>query len=132
MNYTILLIEDDPWLGELYSDILQNESNATVLVCNSAEKALLAINADTVDLIMLDMVLGEHNGIEFLHEIASYSDSNVIPVIVLSSIYQHDFKMTRKRWLHYGVCNYLYKPDTKPADLVVAVKKQLAYPAGEL
>ena len=126
MSYKILLVEDDAWLGELYSDILQTENNTTVIRAISADQALdhLDKNED-VDLIILDMFLPGHNGIEFLHEMASYSDINTLPVIILSSVYQHDFAMTEERWQHYGVKQYLYKPLTKPQDLLVAVKKQL-------
>ena len=71
------------------------------------------------------MFLPSHSGIEFLHEIASYSDVNKLPIIILSSVSKRDFGMTDERWLHYGVVEYLYKPQTKPQDLLVAIKKQL-------
>lgn len=127
MNTKILLVEDDLWLAELYSDILETEKDCQVLRADSASDAIELLDKNTdVALIILDMFLPGHNGIEFLHEIASYSDTNTIPVIVLSSVYQHDFQMSEDRWRHYGVVEYLYKPKTRPQQLVAAVKKQLA------
>lgn len=127
MSTKILLVEDDTWLAELYRDILQMQSGCTVLTASTAEDALDVIDETSgIDLIVLDMFLPVHNGIEFLHEVASYNDINTIPVIVLSSVYKHDFGMSEERWRHYGVALHLYKPETKPQDLLVAVKKQLA------
>lgn len=127
MNHTILLIEDDGWLAELYKDILETAAHTVVITVPSAEAALNVLNDEsTIDLILLDMILPSHNGIEFLHEIASYTDLNTIPVIVLSSVYQHEFTLSSERWKHYGVVSYLYKPQTKPQDLLAVVKKQFA------
>ena len=127
MKYQILLVEDDAWLSSLYQDTLELNPECKVFVANSAESALTLLDENSkIRLIILDMFLPGHNGIEFLHEMASYSDLNRLPVIVLSSVYQHDFAMNEERWRHYGVVKYLYKPTTKPQDLVVAVKKQLS------
>ena len=125
--YKILLVEDDTWLSDLYKDVLSADPSTTVLVAPSAGDALSTLDSHAdIDLILLDMFLPDHNGIEFLHEMASYSDINHLPVIVLSSVYQHDFATSDERWRHYGVVKYLYKPQTKPADLLAAVKKQLS------
>lgn len=127
MKTKILLIEDDAWLAELYQSVLEAQKNCEVLHATTAEKALAILDKNTeVALVLLDMFLPEHNGIEFLHEMASYTDVNTVPVVVLSSVYKHDFKMSDERWRHYGVVKYLYKPDTKPKDLVAEVKKQLS------
>lgn len=126
MTNTILLIEDDPWLSDLYRDILLDQPNCLVKTAGSAGVALNILEDPSIDLIVLDMFLPDHNGVEFLHELMSYSDTNSKPVIILSSVFPHDLKLNQERWNHYGVRQYLYKPDTKPQDLVAAVKKQLA------
>lgn len=121
----ILLVEDDAWLSELYGDILTRHG-CTVHRAETANAALDILNKEAIDILILDMFLPHHNGVELLHEIASYTDTNTVPVIVLSSVYQHDFKMSEERWRHYGVVQYLYKPATKPQRLVAEVQKQLA------
>lgn len=124
---TILLVEDDDWLAEMYSDALEVNKMFTVKRARTAEAALEILDANpAVGLIILDMFLPAHNGVEFLHELASYSDINPTPVVILSSVSQHDFAMDPERWKHYGVVQYLYKPHTKPQDLVASVKKQLS------
>ena len=126
-SYQVLLVEDDPWLAELYKDALETDQGCYVFWAPTAERALehLDKNPD-INLILLDMFLPEHNGIEFLHEVASYTDINTKPVVVLSSVYRHDFKMSIERWRNYGVVEYLYKPATKPEQLLSTVKKLVA------
>lgn len=122
----ILLVEDDVWLAELYQDALQQGIvDSDVRVAATAEAALTAFEERHPDIILLDMFLPGHNGIELLHELASYQDSNCLPIIILSSVPPRDFGLPPQRWHHYGVVEYLYKPETKPFELVAAVQKQL-------
>ncbi len=122
----VLLIEDDVWLSQMYGDSLENDG-IKVVSATSAESGLEQLDSnDDIKMVILDMFLPAHSGIEFLHELASYSDINTLPVMILSSVSKRDFGMSDERWLHYGVVEYLYKPDTKPADLLIEVKKQLA------
>jgi DNA-binding response OmpR family regulator len=120
----VLLVEDDLWLAQLYKDVL--ESNVMeVDIASTADIALERLDSYLPDLIVLDMFLPKHNGLELLHEIASYTDTAKVPVIVLSSAFKHDFGMPELRWREYGVVEYLYKPLTKPATLALTVKKHL-------
>lgn len=121
----ILLVEDDAWLAELYQDIFQQIAGVAVRWARDTETALELLNQKPVDLIVLDMFLPRHNGIEFLHEIASYTDTSRVPVVVLSAVHEHDFAMSPDRWRQYGVVEYLYKPKVKPQTLAAAVKKHL-------
>lgn len=121
---SILLVEDDRWLAELYSNALATVPRFDIKTVASAGEAFNVLDTNySVDLIILDMMLPDHNGVEFLHEIASYEDIGSVPIIVLSSIFKHDFPMPDERWKQYGVIDYLYKPDTRPEDLISRVKK---------
>lgn len=121
----VLLVEDDLWLRELYGSALEKVVDIKLHYADSADAALGVLDNESIDLVVLDMFLGEHNGVEFLHEIASYQDTRKLPVIVLSAVHKHDFGMQPDRWRHYSVVEYLYKPVTKPQHLIAAVSKQL-------
>lgn len=126
----ILLVEDDAWLKELYSDAIKKDASTELVLVSTAEEALNAIDSQKIDLIVLDMFLPEHNGIELLHEIASYEDSSRIPVIILSAVHERDFALKKERWHHYGIKKYLYKPAYKPHEVAECVHKILTESVG--
>jgi CitB family two-component system response regulator MalR len=123
----ILFVDDDPWFTQLYgSSFIDHESYDTSFAHSASEALKLCSSDQLVDLIVLDMHMPGHNGIELLHELASYDDLNTIAVILLSSAFEHEFKMSHERWKQYGVVEFLYKPTTKPDDLLNHVKKHFA------
>lgn len=122
---SVLLVEDDVWLSELYGKALERRDKTDVLYANSASSALKILDKGPVDLLILDIFLDRHNGIELLHELSSYNDTRLTPVIILSAVSEHDFEMPINRWEQYGVVKYLYKPTTKPQDLIEEVELQL-------
>ena len=124
---TILLVEDDVWLRELYGQSLERVKDVSVEYAKSAGEALKILDLKSVDLIILDIFLDRHSGVELLHELASYNDTRLTPVIILSAVSENDFNMSHERWSQYGVVKYLYKPNTKPKDLVEAVEFQLLH-----
>lgn len=122
----ILLVEDDLWLAELYIEALQSNGNYRIHHARDAEEALENLDAlKKLNLIILDMFLPGHNGLEFLHEIASYQDTKDIPIILLTTISKMEFGIDDERWKAYGVTKYLYKPDIKPYQLVSVVDELL-------
>ncbi|MCB9823127.1 response regulator [Candidatus Nomurabacteria bacterium] len=119
---SILLVEDDAWLRELYGQALERLKDVSMEYAESAGAALKILDSRSVDLIILDIFLDTHSGVELLHELASYNDTRLTPVVILSAVSESDFGMDHKRWGQYGVVKYLYKPSTKPQDLVNAVE----------
>ena len=122
----VLHIEDDVWLRDLYATGLKRMAETTVHTAASAEAALEVLDSTTIDLLVLDMFLGQFNGIEFLHELKTYSDTRTLPVVILSAVHAHDFAMSEDRWREYNVVKYLYKPTTKPEDLAATIRKYFA------
>jgi len=124
MKKLVLLVEDDPWLRELYADTLRREEALTIFEAGTAQEALQLFNDHDIDLIVLDLFLPGHNGIEVLHELAVYGEL-AVPVILLTTVTPSDLAADNERLKHYGVVEYLYKPVVKPAGILTSVKKQL-------
>lgn len=111
----VLLIEDDLFLLELYRQAL-TLAGFVVQAAQDAQTGLDLLDEYGADVLVLDLLLPAHGGIEALHELQSHSDWQAIPVVVLSSIPHKRFMKSDMAQL--GVKHYLYKPDTTPADLV--------------
>lgn len=109
----ILLIEDEPWLGELYEQLLGREHD--VLWKRDAYDAIDAIDQHRPDVIVLDLLLPWANGIQLLHELVSYQDTATIPVVLFSAALPDlDPEVLRA----YGVVATLDKTSVKPGQVI--------------
>ena len=116
----ILLLEPDEILGQTAKASLLAAGHA-VTVRRSAQTALDALDADLPDIIILELQLGIHNGVEFLYELRSYPEWQHIPVIVHTlnaRILDERFVVALKQ---LGVTALLYKPRTSSKSLVDSV-----------
>lgn len=123
----VLLLEPDTVLGAVYRDALQLAGHG-VDWHQDAQSAVHGIDIKLPDVIIAEMELAAHNGIEFLYELRSYSEWQKLPVVILSHAPAVDAGLMRALWGELGVSAYHYKPLTKLADLIKSVE-QIAVPA---
>jgi two-component system phosphate regulon response regulator PhoB len=108
----ILLIEPDRLLAEIYQQALSREGH-NVTACAGAQSAILSADQQTPDLVILELQLVEHSGIEFLYEFRSYSEWQHIPVIIHTMVPAGEFSRSGQLLeTELGVYSYLYKPRT--------------------
>jgi DNA-binding response OmpR family regulator len=86
----ILLLEPDQVLAEAYRQALQQQGHSVVL-STSAQTAVLVADDHRPDLVILELQLVEHSGIEFLYEFRSYADWQDIAVIIQSQVPPGEF-----------------------------------------
>ncbi len=125
----ILLVEPDNVLAETYSAALAG-AGYEVAVAAGAQAAVSAADAVRPDLVILELQLVEHSGIEFLYEFRSYPEWQDIPVLVHTAVPPGEFEGS---WQilggELGIEVYLYKPRTSLAGLLGNVRDQLSVPA---
>ncbi len=121
----ILLIEPDRLLAATYQQALEAVGHQ-VTICAGAQAAIQAADLTRPDIIILELQLVRHSGVEFLYEFRSYLDWQTIPVVVQSYIPPAEF-MGSQQLLRdeLGMTAYLYKPQTSLQQLVAAVHRQL-------
>src|SRR5262245_47362265 len=85
MKQSVLLVEDDRWMGECYLAWLQG-FGYDVIWAQSAQEALDALDETKVELIVLDIMLPFANGVHLLNVLASHADLMHIPVVICSSM----------------------------------------------
>ncbi len=79
------------------------------------------------DIIILDLVLANRGGVEFLYEFRSYPDWQRVPVIVYSSLPAEDLSGILAGLEHLNIIALHYKPNTRLSDLVKTVDTSLKY-----
>lgn len=116
----VLLVEDEPWLAEVYEQHFL-AANFTVLRAGDAQEAIEILDTKKPHVIVLDMMLPNGNGVQLLHEMQSYVDLKDIPVIIYSSVANRLPKTLRA----YGVTAILDKTTTRPRVLVERARELL-------
>ena len=80
MSYTILLVEDNPHIMEINREALTTEDYTVIEACDGAA-CLKALEKHDVDLIVLDIMLPDSDGITLCRRIKQQYD---IPVLFLT------------------------------------------------
>jgi DNA-binding response OmpR family regulator len=118
----ILIIEPDKVLAMTYARALHAAGHAPIC-CTDAQQGVFAADAQTPDVVLLELQLVSHSGIEFLYEFRSYPEWQNVPVIILSQVPPAEFIDS---WdvlqQELGVQQYLYKPHTTLVKLAQAVQ----------
>ena len=122
----LLLIEPDRVLADTYRRALQAVGHSVVM-CASAQSAIFAADEITPDLVILELQLIGHSGIEFLYEFRSYSEWQSIPIIINSQVPPAEFSDS---WAilkqELQIEGFLYKPATTLKSLLRSVDGCLA------
>lgn len=100
----ILLVEDTEGLGEVIQDQITDDGHAADWV-QSISHAQASLRTTHYDLILLDLMLPDGNGIDFLKKIRTAGDTS--PVIILTA---RDQISDRIKGLNAGADDYLVKP----------------------
>jgi CheY-like chemotaxis protein len=82
----ILVVEDDPDLGQLVAEVLESAGYRTAVAGNGAEALDRLQTIDHPDLILLDMMMPVMNGPAMLQAMAADPGLVGVPVLILSSL----------------------------------------------
>jgi len=122
MARNILLVEDDPFLVDIYIKKLQ-QAGFNVSNVDSGEEALKVVKETPFDLVLLDIVVPDLDGWEILKQIKSPEAQNHPKVIVFSNLGQ---KSEVEKGIQLGADKYLIKANYTPTEVIEEVRKALS------
>ncbi len=103
----ILFIEDDPMNRRVVKDML-DVAGATMAEASWAEEGLAMIDAETFDVVLVDLRMPGTDGFETLRQIRARDDEKAqLPLIVVTAETGADL---RERCLEAGADDVLFKP----------------------
>jgi CheY-like chemotaxis protein len=118
----IILVEDDPFLHELYRDTLTSAGYSVVSARDGEEGlSLIKINTDA-SLILLDLMLPKLNGIDVLREIKKDETTKNLSVIILTNLNE---EAVIQDALKLGANAYLVKVDYTPQQVIDMVRQYI-------
>ena len=117
MAEKILIVDDEQEIADLVELYLKNE-NYTVYKFYTAQEALNCIEATTLDLAILDLMLPITSGLSICQRIR---EKHTYPIIMLTA---KDAETDKITGLTLGADDYITKP-FRPLELMARVKAQL-------
>ena len=120
----VLLVEDDPMIGEAVQDSLKDASYAADWVKNG-QTALTVLAAQHYDLVLLDLGLPGKDGLAVLQGLRSRG--NAVPVLIITA---RDGLDDRLRGLDGGADDYVLKP-FEMAELLARMRAVLRRRGGQ-
>lgn len=126
MKPRILVVDDEPDTVELIEFNLKGAGYEVVTADDGAE-ALKKARSTPPDLILLDLMLPELDGLEVCKLLRRHSETAHIPIIMLTA---KAAEIDRVLGLELGANDYVTKPFS-PRELVLRVKNLLSRRAGE-
>ena len=118
---SILLVEDDATLKEMYQIRLEQEGFKVVEV-DTGEEALSAIAQNKFDLVLLDIMLPGISGLDVLSKLRTEEATKDLPIIILSALATDEDKM---RGQEHGATAYIAKSEATPKEVIDKIKDTL-------
>ena len=123
----ILAVDDNEIDLNLIENMLQNEY--TILPTKSGKEALdYLLHGDTVDLILLDLIMPEMDGWETFSRVKDLGNISHVPIAFLTAVQGTE---EQNRAKEMGAVDYIFKPYTKK-ELLKRIKTIIKkYPVGK-
>ncbi|MCP6719935.1 MAG: response regulator [Patescibacteria group bacterium] len=119
---TILLVEDEPLLGNLLKQRLEKEK-FIVNLARDGEEALKVLKSIKPDLVLLDIILPKVSGFELMEILKDDPSYNQAPIVIISNLGQES---DVEKGQVLGAIGYFVKAKMSIEDLVKKVKGFLA------
>lgn len=121
---TVLLIEDDPFLIDIYNTKLK-DAGFEIDVAENGERAIEKLKEKVPDILLLDIVLPYINGWRILEEIQKMKKEGKkklkkMKIIIISNLGQ---KEEIEKGIKLGATKYLIKAHYTPSEIVEEIKK---------
>ena len=121
MIKTILCVEDDRFIGEMYVRSLQKAGYDVTWVVDGND-GLVAARNQNFDLIILDLMLPEQRGDQILDALRN-NNVDLVPNSKILSMTNFEQDEASRRSVMSRVDGYLIKADITPRNLIEVVKQ---------
>jgi DNA-binding response OmpR family regulator len=126
-EYTLLYVEDNPALKELVRHILTCRPHIKIMSASTVAEGVSLTRQYLPDLVLMDILLPDGNGMDALKQIRACEETASIPVVALSSL---STQLQIGEGLKEGFKYYITKPIDVP-ELLETIDKILdANPQG--
>ena len=118
----VLLIEDDNFLSRMYSRVFSYKGYE-VETAENAKVGLAKAKSFKPDIIFLDVMLPDENGLELLKKLKKTEVTKNMAVVLLTNL---GIQKELDRALESGASRYIIKNDRDPSEILLIAQEVLA------
>lgn len=127
-KHTIILIDDDKFITDMYSEKLQQEG-FNIFCANNGNDGAKLIALYKPDLILLDIVMPLGDGFYVLEEIKKNKETKDTPIIILTNLAN---EIDRKETEKMGANDYVIKANSTPSKIIEKINSLLGQKTAKL
>jgi len=120
---SILLVEDDPFLIDIYT-VKFKERGFSIDVAKNGDECFSKLEEGNPDLVLLDIVLPKLDGWEILRKLKNDGKLKGLKIVILSNLGQSQ-KGEVEKGMKLGAAKYLIKAHYTPTEVAEEVEKIL-------
>jgi len=121
MSATRILVTDDSLVARTACSNELKEAGYQVLFAQNGREAVETVSKEAVDLILMDVVMPEMNGVEATRRIMELESAKDIPIIMVTSMGD---MQTLQSAFEAGAVDYVTKP-IEPIELMARIRSSL-------
>ena len=118
MAFKVLVVDDEPYMHRLLQHHLER-AGFQMLNARNGREAIEVAERDLPNLIVMDVMMAEMDGLSALKQLKKSDTTKTIPVIMITASAHH---ITRQEAELSGAALFLTKPFS-PTQLLMAVRK---------
>ena len=112
----VLIVDPSKDLAEVVSTAL-NRKGFKSYMAHSAQTGISTADRNKPDAVILELLISNHNGLEFIYEFKSYPDWFDVPIVIYSNISPEELNKAPGWEEDMGVVRHFYKPTTSLEDI---------------
>lgn len=122
MEKTLIIIEDDTFLSQMYAEKFETEKEFAVFTAGTLAEGFALLEKHSSDCILLDIELPDGSGLDALEQLRLEGKIKQAVVILLTN---NDVTKDIERAFRLGVKDYLIKAHFTPQEVVARVRRVL-------
>ncbi len=121
----ILIIEPLEDLAKVLARAFKR-SGLSSAIATTAQEAIRLADEKAPRLVVIELLIPGHNGMEFIHEFRSYPEWLKTPIILYSHLAPEELGLSDEAMQDMGIAGHFYKPTTSLGKLVGATESIFA------
>ncbi|MFA5962318.1 MAG: response regulator [Parcubacteria group bacterium] len=115
----VLFVEDDPEQVFLFSKVFDIKGLLT-MPATTSEEVFKVISWDRPDIVLLDVMLRNENGLDIMEKLRNDSRVKGVPIFVFTNTDKKEYKDRAEK---LGAEDYIIKANTTPQEMVERIKR---------